>query len=75
MASASKSKNTLTPFEDRVVIRPSEEGETMRGGLYIPDTAKEKPTTGEVIGAADAGQGGGQGDLREIQRDAVHGRW
>lgn len=49
MASASKSKNTLTPFEDRVVIRPSEEGETMRGGLYIPDTAKEKPTTGEVI--------------------------
>jgi len=49
MASASKHKNTLTPFEDRVVIRPSEEGETMRGGLYIPDTAKEKPTTGEVI--------------------------
>ncbi|MBW8773219.1 MAG: co-chaperone GroES [Gemmatimonadetes bacterium] len=28
---------------------PDEETETMRGGLYIPDTAKEKPTQGEVI--------------------------
>jgi len=45
---ADKSFN-ITPLEDRVVIRPSEEGETMRGGLYIPDTAKEKPTQGEVI--------------------------
>lgn len=39
----------ITPLEDRVVIEPSEEGETMRGGLYIPDTAKEKPTQGKVI--------------------------
>jgi chaperonin GroES len=44
-----KTKQTITPLEDRVVIRPSEEGETMRGGLYIPDTAKEKPTQGDVI--------------------------
>ena len=49
MAGASKSKNTITPSEDRVVIRPTDEAETMRGGLYIPDTAKEKPTQGEVI--------------------------
>ncbi|HET9133170.1 MAG TPA: co-chaperone GroES [Gemmatimonadales bacterium] len=39
----------VTPLEDRVVLLPSEEGESMRGGLYIPDTAKEKPTQGEVI--------------------------
>lgn len=39
----------LHPLEDRVVVRPAEEAETMRGGLYIPDTAKEKPTQGEVI--------------------------
>ena len=39
----------LQPLEDRVVIMPSDEAETMRGGLYIPDTAKEKPTQGEVI--------------------------
>ena len=44
-----KTKQTISPLEDRVVIRPSDEGETMRGGLYIPDTAKEKPTQGEVI--------------------------
>ncbi|MBA2292861.1 MAG: co-chaperone GroES [Gemmatimonadales bacterium] len=45
---ADKSFN-ITPLEDRVVIEPSEDGETMRGGLYIPDTAKEKPTQGTII--------------------------
>ena len=51
MATATKSKPTLKihPLEDRVVIEPSDEAESMRGGLYIPDTAKEKPTQGEVI--------------------------
>jgi chaperonin GroES len=51
MATATKArpKIAFVPFEDRVVILPSEEMETMRGGLYIPDTAKEKPTQGEVI--------------------------
>jgi chaperonin GroES len=51
MATATKGKPTLKihPLEDRVVIMPSDEAESMRGGLYIPDTAKEKPTQGEVI--------------------------
>ena len=51
MATATKGKTAtkLQPLEDRVVIQPSEEAESMRGGLYIPDTAKEKPTQGEVI--------------------------
>ncbi len=51
MATATKSKPTLKihPLEDRVVIMPSDEAEAMRGGLYIPDTAKEKPTQGEVV--------------------------
>jgi chaperonin GroES len=53
MATATKTKTStsvkLQPLEDRVVIMPSDEAETMRGGLYIPDTAKEKPTQGEVI--------------------------
>jgi chaperonin GroES len=39
----------IHPLEDRVVILPSDEHEGMRGGLYIPDTAKEKPTHGEVL--------------------------
>ena len=49
MAQAKAKKTDIQPLEDRVVIRPDDEGETMRGGLYIPDTAKEKPTQGEVI--------------------------
>ena len=44
-----KSKAKIQPLEDRVVIMPDDETETMRGGLYIPDTAKEKPTQGEII--------------------------
>jgi chaperonin GroES len=44
-----RSKLKITPLEDRVVVMPDEELETMRGGLYIPDTAKEKPTQGEVL--------------------------
>ncbi len=44
-----KPKLKIQPLEDRVVIWPDEEGESMRGGLYIPDTAKEKPTQGEVV--------------------------
>jgi chaperonin GroES len=39
----------ITPLADRVVIKPLEETEQMRGGLYIPDTAKEKPQQGEVV--------------------------
>ena len=48
-ATASKSKLKVQPLADRVAIRPLEETETMRGGLYIPDTAKEKPMQGEVV--------------------------
>jgi len=39
----------LRPLHDRVVIKRLEEGETKRGGIIIPDTAKEKPQQGEVI--------------------------
>jgi chaperonin GroES len=43
----------LRPLHDRVVIRRIEEQEQMIGGLYIPDTAKEKPQQGEVIAVGD----------------------
>ena len=51
MATATKSKSAtkVQPLGDRVVVKPLEETEEMRGGLYIPDTAKEKPQQGEVI--------------------------
>src|SRR5919109_345461 len=39
----------IRPLNDRIIVRRVEEQEQMRGGLYIPDTAKEKPQEGEVI--------------------------
>ena len=39
----------LTPFNDRVIIRPIEEDEQMYGSIVIPDLGKEKPEMGEVI--------------------------
>jgi hypothetical protein len=41
----------LTPLHDRVVIRRIQDTETVRGGIIIPDTAKEKPQEGIVIAA------------------------
>lgn len=49
MAAKSASANKVAPLADRVVVKAMEETEQMRGGLYIPDTAKEKPQQGEVI--------------------------
>jgi chaperonin GroES len=46
---ATKTSSTVSPLADRVVVRALEEAEQMRGGLFIPDTAKEKPMQGEVI--------------------------
>ena len=80
-----KPRTKLHPMEDRVVIMPPEEAESMRGGLYIPDTAKEKPHPGRSHRRlARAGsrrapgrhgpQGRRQGDLREVQRHPVHAR-
>ncbi len=48
-ATRARPKIKLHPLEDRAVILPAEEAVTMRGPLYIPDTAKEKPTQGEVL--------------------------
>lgn len=45
----------IKPLHDRIIVKRIEETENMRGGLYIPDTAKEKPQEGEVI-AVGAGK-------------------
>ena len=39
----------VAPLSDRVMVKALEETEQMRGGLFIPDTAKEKPQQGEII--------------------------
>jgi chaperonin GroES len=46
---ATAASTQVQPLADRVVIKALEESEQMRGGLYIPDTAKEKPQQGEVV--------------------------
>jgi len=54
-AATKKAATKIKPLADRVVVVPLEEAEQMRGGLYIPDTAKEKPQSGEVL-AVGAGK-------------------
>ncbi len=39
----------LEPLGDRVVVKPSAKEEVTKGGIYLPDTAKEKPQEGEVV--------------------------
>ena len=39
----------LQPLADRVLVRPIEKEEKTKSGIYLPDTAKEKPQEGEVI--------------------------
>ena len=46
---ATKTSTKVAPLADRVVVKALEETEQMRGGLFIPDTAKEKPQQGEII--------------------------
>jgi chaperonin GroES len=46
---ATAASTQIQPLADRIVVKALEETEQMRGGLYIPDTAKEKPQQGEVI--------------------------
>jgi chaperonin GroES len=42
-------KDKIKPLADRVVVQALEDTEQMRGGLYIPDTAKEKPMQGTIV--------------------------
>ena len=44
---------SIRPLHDRVLIRRVDEQEQVRGGIIIPDTAKEKPQQGEVIAIGD----------------------
>ena len=49
MATATKTKTRLRPLHDRILVKRVEEEEVRRGGIIIPDTAKEKPQEGKVI--------------------------
>ena len=43
----------LRPLGDRVIVKPAEAEEKTQSGLFIPDTAKEKPQRGEVVAVGD----------------------
>jgi len=43
----------IKPLQDRIILRRIEEGEQVRGGIIIPDSAKEKPQEGEVIAVGE----------------------
>ena len=48
-STGSTGNTKVAPLSDRVMVKALEETEQMRGGLFIPDTAKEKPQEGKVI--------------------------
>ncbi|MGH7115111.1 MAG: co-chaperone GroES, partial [Stellaceae bacterium] len=48
---------TFRPLQDRVLVRRIEEEEKSRGGIIIPDTAREKPMEGEVLAAGPGARG------------------
>jgi chaperonin GroES len=66
------------PLQDRVLIRRIEEEEKTLGGIIIPDTAKEKPTEGEVI-VAGPGARGNDGKLQpldiKVGDRVLFGKW
>ena len=54
------------PLKDRILVKYSDEPEKSAGGLYIPDSAKEKPQKGEVI-AVGAGKITDDGKLQKME--------
>ncbi len=56
----------IKPLADRVLVKPLEEEEVKRGGIIIPDTAKEKPQQGEVI-AVGSGKSNDSGEKMEME--------
>ena len=55
----------FTPLHDRILVRRVEEAETTRGGIIIPDSAKDKPQEGEVI-SAGKGKVNEEGKVRPL---------
>ena len=57
--------STIRPLQDRVLIRRIKEEEKTKGGIIIPDTAKEKPAEGKVV-AVGNGKVLGDGSVRKL---------
>ena len=57
---------SLTPLHDRVLVKPAEAEEVTKGGIIIPDTAKEKPMQGSIV-AVGAGKQHENGTVTPVQ--------
>ncbi|MFM8569152.1 MAG: co-chaperone GroES [Candidatus Kapaibacterium sp.] len=55
----------LTPLHDRVIVRPAAPEEKSKGGIIIPDTAKEKPMQGQIV-AVGAGKVAEDGTVTKL---------
>ena len=77
-SNSTRSDPTFTPLHDRILVRRIEEGESIRGGIIIPDTAKEKPQEGEVI-AVGKGKSNDEGKVFPLDVKAgdriLFGKW
>ncbi len=60
------SKINLKPLADRVIVKPKEAEEKTKGGIILPDTAKEKPVEGTVV-AAGPGKTSDDGKLIKME--------
>ena len=71
-------KSKFRPLHDRVVVRRIDAGDKTKGGIIIPDTAKEKPQEGEVIAIGPGGRDE-QGKLVKLDVKAgdrvLFGKW
>jgi chaperonin GroES len=63
----------LRPLDDRLVIKPSDAEEKTAGGIYLPDTAKEKPQIGKIIatGPGKMLDNGKRGEMSVKKNDQV----
>ncbi len=61
----------IKPLHDRVVVRRIEEEERTAGGVYIPDTAKEKPMQGEVVAVGPGARDEAASGSRRTSRRAT----
>jgi chaperonin GroES len=55
----------IRPLQDRVIVKRVKEEEKTKGGLFIPDTAKEKPIEGDVV-AVGNGKANDKGEVRKL---------
>ncbi len=68
----------IRPLHDRVMVEPLEAEEKTKGGIIIPDTAKEKPMEGKIV-AAGAGARGEDGKIQKLDVKVgdrvLYGKW